>query len=105
MSHSLLFIPADSEHAVELLHSDLPINVEAVLREHGEGAVIRLDMYVDDMENGSLHFLVHADDPRNERAEQAVVFMTGGMHIELTGNVCMLDSQPALIDHVVREFG
>ena len=101
MSHSLLLIPMEGD--LELFNSDLPINVEATLLERSEGVAIHLDMYIDDESNGSLHFLIKPNDERNYRAERGVTFMTG-MHIELTGNVAMLNAQPALVDALVREL-
>jgi hypothetical protein len=99
--HHVLLIPV--EGVIELLHSDLPINVEAVLKERSEGTYVALDFEVDGEPGGTVHFLTPDQGEPNFRARQAMIWLCN-VHIVLDGNVGFTNVAPELVAAMVQDL-
>lgn len=99
--HALL-VPVQG--VLELVQSDAPIDVEALLRERGVGNYFHTVLEVDTEPVGEAAFLVHQHSPENPRARAVLVHLTG-VHMVLTGTVAFVDLDPEQVIAVLRDFG
>lgn len=91
MSQYVVWIPVVGDPKGVRFNSDSHIPVRALLEEHGSGFYVHFDLEVEGESGGRLAYLATEDGPRNPRAEQAVVLLTGGTHMRITGNACLSD--------------
>lgn len=98
--HALL-VPVQGP--LELVQSDAPIDLEALLRERGEGNYFHTVLEVDTEPIGEAAFLVRQDGPENPRARAVLAHLTG-VHMILTGWVAFVDLDPEQVITVLRDF-
>ena len=101
MGHALLVSP---EGLLEVLHSELDIDVRSYLEARGEGTYVALNIEVDGEPGGQVHFLADPTGEMNPRARDVLASLTG-VHVILTGSVAFTGLSPERTVELVRDVG
>lgn len=100
----------DTRHAILIpmqglpmvAHSEVPIDAEALLREHQEsGALVHFTLQVDEVVSGRLVFL--ADGLENVQAREFLARLTG-VHMVITGPAVFLGVDPEQVATFIRDL-
>lgn len=99
--HVLLVSP---QGLIEVLHSELPIDVRSYLTTHGDGEFVSLSFTSDYGQAGTVSFMADPVGPLNPRARDVLASLTG-VHVILTGSVAFSGLTPDQVVEAVRGVG
>lgn len=106
-NHALVVTPSG---LVEVLHSDLPIDIQTWLINrnaqdgYGLGEYVWLTLFPHDDEQGEVHFIASNATHENHRAREVLARLTN-VHILLTGNVAFTGLSEGRTFGIIRDIG
>src|SRR4029077_6967341 len=93
------------EGVIQVLHSDLPVDVRSHLEAHAYGNYVTLTFHTTDpVTTGLVSFLQDPVGQTNPRARDALASLTG-VHVALTGTVAFTGLTPEHLVRIVDQVG